>query len=463
MKIYKSILSIKFFVLSLIFLSPAKIKAQENTFAGGVLNITAVERQNSASVSLHTKQTHQSDGIYLRSTSGHGSSDSRVTDSVKVNSTSFTLRGEQLSESEFNANFTIGANALNCSAPQDICYGCVNRSFSGPLRFLGDGLQNVDPNNRSYSVSTRYSVAFSSNSPAPNYNGPTFLRFAANKLNIQDLTQYITYGNKSYSCSLKAATYQNGLISNPKIDDNPLTVTSDCKLSWDTTGAEVGSKYAFQLYITSAQQAPRPSFAPSSWGGCFPRTEVDLLIEVGCSEEQQQTGDPSCFLCSSQNLTTTYKQIEKETENLFLNLKKAVKIGKKTSKKCKVDQNMDKKMANLDKQHKKRSDIAMRTASALSISAPAVAGVCLAPSSFFCSSSDITTQSLYANHVQVATKFSNRVTRRARRTVRMAGTCGKKQIRKLNNIENNNIKFIDAIKATLKTLPESSTICGDTK
>jgi hypothetical protein len=241
-----------------------------------------------------------------------------------------------------------------------------------------------------------------------------------------------------------------------------MSITEDCRLRWNTESTVVGSKYAFQLAIKSDSQAQRPSFAPASWGGCFPRTEVDFLLEIGCSETDLLTGNPACFLCSDQNLEPTYAQIATDTSAWIKNSKRNNRLSRKLSKRCNASGFAQRATIKWGKVSRKRAKKASEALATTSVAARSTAGTCLAPSPFFCSSEDIRpTKDSFRTTLLELSPALKRVARNSKAIEFEVRSCiSKKERKRLINLRQKNKRMLSIVLDTVDTLPDASMSCG---
>ncbi|MCB0333063.1 MAG: hypothetical protein KDD55_06155 [Bdellovibrionales bacterium] len=279
-----------FFVLAV----PQSVFAENGEFYSGVINIERVTRNGDGSADTSFSVSHAFSGTEstVLSIGGHGS---RHVDLNSVVSSEFTnLSSTVFTNTSYDGSGTISAEKLDCQEPDDYCSGCVYKSFQGPTRHAG--IINRDPSNTQFSVLSRYSVlrGTAGENPAPNFSGATSLSMQVGKETVIDLLPSISYP-RAFSCSLRAASYKIGLLENPKVGENELRVTPDCKIIWNTDGTSVGEEYAFQVIVRADDAVNGTS--------CTPETQIDFAVQIGCADEDLDNGADFCFLCSETDIS----------------------------------------------------------------------------------------------------------------------------------------------------------------
>ncbi len=298
----------------LLCLSPVhNVWSDDGEFYSGVINITSVTRNGDGSADTLFSVSHAFSGTEstVLSIGGHGTEDVQLN---SVETEEFTnLSSTVMTSTSYDGIGSIPADKLDCVQPDDYCNGCVYKSFQGPTRH--EGILNRDPDNTQFAVRTRYSVLRGSNGsqPAPNYHGETSLAMQVGKEQTIDLMPYLSYSN-AFTCSLRAASYQIGLLENPIAGEHALRVTSDCKIIWNTESTSVGEEYAFQVVVRSDN--------PVNDTSCKPETQIDFAIQIGCAEEDLENGADFCFLCSESDISPTVLALSEKVDSLLKTLRK---------------------------------------------------------------------------------------------------------------------------------------------
>ncbi|RME60232.1 MAG: hypothetical protein D6780_03715 [Candidatus Dadabacteria bacterium] len=319
-------------LLILILSASSYVYAQsEKVFYGASVNVTEVRRPSSSSEAdsdFKVRHAFKGKTPTYQNVKGHGAPIDMKT--IGIEGTLFSLSGEPITTSFYEGNAKISKARLQCSQPQDVCFGCVVKYLTGTK--WPDDIKNIHPDSKSYKVLTRYDV-YRSNSGTPIYNGPLYIRLnhsaSAGELQSIDLKQYISW-NSSYHCSLVPPTFQIGIASYPAA----LSISDDCILRWDTSQTNIGGKYAVQFRIISDTQGPRPPFAPASWKGCFPSVEVAMTIEIGCNQDEATSNPDACFLCSHNSTSDILSSLQDTSAQYKAKIKKVkrkmVRLIKKT-------------------------------------------------------------------------------------------------------------------------------------
>lgn len=378
--------------LSLVFLAGLApyqlLTAQENPadFAGGTIITTNNEYKsetNTAKTTFLVNQTFMgTDGKFFVPQNTR-----KIDENVTLEEMITAITGEVYTPVNFAADRSYTSQTLTCSEAEDRCYGCMTNCFTSTRRIRSETSRELG-----FQVCTRMVVKPTQRQPVlalpPSFYGRTWLEFEPGKspvdgeVNSYDIKSFISGDptvRRPFSCSLRAPnSIGSGIEANPCAGGFCLNVSQDCKISWNTSGAQVGEKYAFQVRIQETGNHY-----------CQGYSDVDFLAEIGCA-----SGDFACLQCSDIDVTQVLAAVRKNfgeqvantvkttNKNFKLLKKRATQVGKKA-----IQKRQKRTAARFQKRSLELDQVIINTLS----SQPAIIQNCLRPSRLFCQRTDMST------------------------------------------------------------------------
>lgn len=444
-------------VLLLILATTPQVLA-EPEFRGGVVYPTSIQRvgEGPATITVSAKQSFNApDGeIFSKGVSILYSSSEDAPGTVTYQGPLTDLQSEMYGYSALSGKTrTISASTLDCQNPEDKCRGCVGAIFYTDRR-IGSAV-NIDADNVDSRVYTRFSVATGNIQLSPKYTGDLQLNFLQGATNTYDLKPHISHDG-GFKCLMTTASASTGIEYNPSAGGLDLELSDDCVLSWDTSGTQVGEKYVVKVSISSTADHDCPIY-----------TEVDLLIEIGCSEAQISTNDPSCFLCAGVPVQPLLDQMIESTEILHKRAKQAQRKGIRKARELDPTSfeffNVKRKLRRV---FKKKFLPVYEDLMAQLAAHPGVMSLCAAPSSLYCSTSDFTGRkvNLLESGDELFTAYKRLLKAMVRAVNRASGNVGgdakkKRGIKAKPQIIKNQ-KHYDRFVAAGEQLPVEEITCG---